>query len=232
MNNGIQNAAIMKIRQLHDWDISYEEARKIQVELSSEVATCNKLPPVGYIAGIDTSTVSANRGRSAAVIFSYPDLKLIEYKTAEAEFNFPYIPGLLSFREAPIILLALEKIKHTPDLIFVDGQGLAHPRKFGIASHLGLILEIASIGCAKSRLCGAYQDVPSGRESYSHLMQNDEIIGAVVRTKSEVKPVFVSIGHLIDLESCIQWTLNCSTRYRLPEPCRQAHLTCSRIGEL
>jgi deoxyribonuclease V len=219
----------MKIRQLHDWDVSYDEARKIQVELCSQVVTCNKLPPVRHIAGIDTSAVSASRGRSAAVIFSYPDLKLIEYKTAEAAFNFPYIPGLLSFREIPIILLALEEIEHTPDLIFVDGQGLAHPRKFGIASHLGLILEIATIGCAKSRLCGAYRDVPPGRGSYSHLMQNEEIIGAVLRTKNGVKPVFISIGHLIDLQSCLQWTLNCSTRHRLPEPCRQAHLTCSQI---
>lgn len=218
----------MQIKQLHGWKLSYLEAKKIQTDLASGISTLHELPPVKYIAGVDASVISASRGRAAAVIVSYPGLNSVEYKTAEAEFRFPYIPGLLSFRELPAILSALEKIEHIPDLVLMDGQGLAHPRKFGIASHLGLILDIATIGCAKSRLCGEYGEVPAERGGYSHLTQNNEIIGAALRTKYGAKPVFVSIGHRIDLQTSIKWIMNCCGKYRLPEPCRLAHIICKR----
>ena len=137
---------------------------------------------------------------------------------------FPYIPGLLSFREAPLILAACEQLDLIPDLVLVDGQGIAHPRRFGLASHLGLFLNIPTIGCAKSLLCGAHEIPDSEPGNYAEIIDKSEIIGAALRTKPGVKPVYVSIGHKIDLETAIRWVMNCCRGYRLPEPARLAHL--------
>ena len=158
----------------------------------------------------------------------YPGLELIETQVIEGKINFPYIPGLLSFRELPLLVSAFNKLSNKPDLILVDGQGLAHPRRLGIASHLGLFLDIPTIGCAKSRLCGTHKLLTSNKPgSYTQLIDNDEVIGVVLRTKSKSKPLYVSIGHKIDLPSSIHWVKKCLKGYRLPEPCRLAHLVAS-----
>lgn len=214
----------MKFTQLHNWRVNLDEARKIQIKLSQNIIKQNELHNVKYIAGVDTSVISSNLGLAAIVIVSYPDLIIEEIRKAKGEFIIPYIPGLLSFREAPLVFSAFEQLRIKPDLIMVDGQGIAHPRRFGLASHIGLILNIPSIGCAKSRLCGSYKPVPETAGLYSYLIDNDQIIGAVLRTRDKVKPVFISIGHKIDLESSINWITQCCKKFRLPEPCRLAHL--------
>jgi deoxyribonuclease V len=158
------------------------------------------------------------------VILNYPGLEVIETACVEGRTDFPYIPGLLSFREIPLLLQAFQQIKRCPGLILVDGQGLAHPRRIGLASHLGLILDTPTIGCAKSHLCGDFSEPGSEAGRYTWLKDNaDEVIGAVLRTKSSVKPLFISIGHKIGLPSSIHWVLQCCQGYRLPEPTRQAH---------
>jgi deoxyribonuclease V len=160
----------------------------------------------------------------AVVILSYPELRLVETKIVNEKLNFPYIPGLLSFRESPLVLAACEKLAITPDLILVDGQGIAHPRRMGLASHLGLFLNTPTIGCAKSRLCGTHKVPGVEPGSYAELTDNGEIIGAVLRTKLGASPVYVSIGHKVDLQTAIHWVLECCRGYRLPEPARLAHL--------
>lgn len=171
-------------------------------------------------------------GRAAIVILNYPELEIIDMATSEGEINFPYVPGLLSFREMPLILEAWEKLTTIPDLILADGQGIAHPRRLGIASHLGLTLDVPSIGCAKSRLIGEHGPLAAEAGSFSFLTDHDEIIGAAVRTRFSVNPVYVSIGHRIDLESSISWVLNCCRGLRLPEPTRLAHIAAGGTGNL
>jgi deoxyribonuclease V len=178
-----------------------------------------------YIAGID---VSVNRfkktGRAAVVILDYPGLAVVEIKVFAGEIPFPYVPGLLSFREAPLIIEAFEKIKHTPELIMVDGQGIAHPRQLGIAAHLGLLFDIPTIGVAKSRLCGEFEEPAAAAGNFEELKDNNESIGVVLRTKDKVKPLFISIGNKISIEDAIFWVMRCCKGYRLPEPTRLAHL--------
>jgi deoxyribonuclease V len=151
-------------------------------------------------------------------------MEIVEIGSAEDSIIFPYVPGLLTFREAPLILAAFEKLTVTPDFVMVDGQGIAHPRRIGLASHLGLCLGIPAIGCAKSRLIGEYAEPGNEAGSYTELLDNSEVIGAVVRTKAGVKPVYVSIGHMIDLPSAVSLVLKCCRGYRLPEPTRLAHM--------
>jgi deoxyribonuclease V len=162
-------------------------------------------------------------GTAAVVVLSYPDFELVEVQVVTGSLDFPYVPGLLTFREAPLILAACEKLIVTPDLIIVDGQGIAHPRRIGLASHLGLCLDVPTIGCAKSRLLGGYDEPDEAAGSFTDLLDNGEIIGAALRTRSGVKPVFVSIGHRINLSSAIDWVLACCRGYRVPEPTRLAH---------
>ena len=162
---------------------------------------------------------------TAAVVFvQYPDLSVVETKIARGKLNFPYIPGLLSFREAQLTLAACQKLTITPDLILIDGQGIAHPRRLGLASHLGLFLSTPTIGCAKSILCGNHEVLGDEPGSYAEMVDRGEIIGAALRTKLGVKPVYVSIGHKIDLNTAIYWVMKCCRGYRLPEPTRLAHL--------
>jgi deoxyribonuclease V len=196
----------------------------IQMELAGEVSRAGKISAPHFIAGVD---ISVNRfskiGTGAVVVLSYPGLELVETQSVTANIEFPYVPGLLSFREAPLILAAFEKITLTPDIVMVDGQGIAHPRRFGIASHLGLLLGLPTIGCAKSRLCGEHEIPSNEAGSYKELKDNNEVIGAVLRTKTGVKPLYVSIGHMIDLTSAMEWVVACCRGYRLPEPTRLAH---------
>ena len=157
------------------------------------------------------------------------DFDIIEKTTAVQKVNFPYIPGLLSFREAPVCIAAVTKLKSDPDLFLIDGQGIAHPRRLGLAAHLGLFFDKPTIGCAKSRLTGYFQDPPLRKGSYSQLKDKDEVIGAVVRTRTNVKPIFVSVGNKCTLNDAIKTTLACTTKYRLPEPTRLAHQLVSKL---
>ncbi len=209
-----------------DWNISEREALAIQEKLAGEVITENRLKDVRKIAGIDMG-VSGNQGRAAVAVLTFPDLELCEQAVFEGPVTFPYIPGLFSFREGPMAIAALNELSAPPDLLIFDGQGTAHPRRIGIASHIGILTGIPSIGCAKTRLCGEHEEPESLRGSYALLKEDNETIGAVLRTQNDVKPVYVSPGHLVDLETSVEYVLACCNRYRLPETTRMAH----RIAE-
>lgn len=218
----------MKFTALHDWKVTPAQAEQIQRRLAVKVLRESRIGEVRLVAGVDIS--APNREgvvRAAVVILSYPRLELVGGRVVRHRVSFPYIPGLLSFRESPLILAACEGLKMDPDLILVDGQGLAHPRRFGLASHLGVILDKPTIGCAKSRLCGHHEEVGPESGDWVELIDEGEVIGAVLRTKRDSKPLYVSIGHKVDLESAMKWTLNCCRGYRLPEPTRLAHLVAS-----
>lgn len=203
------------------WNLSPQEALALQKKLANQVIRETKLGPVTTIAGVDAS-YRDGLARAAVVTLSYPDLEVIEYATATRPVAFPYVPGLLTFREGPAVLDALDKLTSTPDLLIFDGQGLAHPRRLGIASHIGLLVDIPSIGCAKSLLCGQYETPGPERGRFTLLTDKGETIGAVVRTQARVKPVFVSIGHRVDLPTSINYVLDCCRGYRLPETTRWA----------
>lgn len=216
---------MMKIYNLHSWQVDIAQAKKIQLRLSKEVVTEGLETEPHLIGGVDISLRgSQGRGLGAVVVLSYPGLELVEVKTAEGELKIPYIPGLLSFRECPVILAACQKLNNTPDLILVDGQGIAHPRRFGLASHLGLFLDTPAIGCAKSVLCGRHEPLGESVGAYAELIDGGEVIGAALRTRVGVKPIYVSVGHRISLTSALFWVGRCCRNYRLPEPTRLAHL--------
>ena len=206
--------------------MSFAQAKEIQLELVGKVVTENEEGIDPYlIAGVDVSFPKfLGIARGVVVVVSYPELSVVEVKTAEAEPAIPYIPGLLSFRECPVILAACEKLCSEPALVLVDGQGIAHPRRLGLASHLGLFLDVPTIGCAKSILCGRHEPVGEEIGSHAELVDNGEVIGAVLRTKAGTKPIIVSIGHKFDLASALYWVMECCRGYRLPEPTRLAHL--------
>ena len=216
----------MKISQFWKEPIDIKQIKELQIELATQISSTNQVVKPRFIAGSDISATDVNGiARAAVVVFKYPGLELIETQVIKGKITFPYIPGLLSFRELPLLVSAFNKLSNKPDLILVDGQGLAHPRRLGIASHLGLFLDIPTIGCAKSRLCGTHKLLTSNKPgSYTQLIDNDEVIGVVLRTKSKSKPLYISIGHKIDLPSSIHWVKKCLKGYRLPEPCRMAHL--------
>ena len=215
----------VKVESLHGWRVSINQALDIQRRLAARVSRSSEVGAPRFIAGVD---ISADRGQGVAsgavVVLNYPELGVVEVKVVDDKLNLPYIPGLLSFREAPLILAACQKLTVTPDLILVDGQGIAHPRRMGLASHIGLWLNLPTIGCAKSLLCGTHQVPGAEPGSYAEVIDNGEIIGAALRTKLGVKPIYVSIGHKIDLPTAIYWVMNCCRGYRLPEPTRLAHL--------
>jgi deoxyribonuclease V len=215
----------MRVFNLHGWEVSTAEARELQLKLASEVSRTDVVYGPRFIAGVDIS-VDRVRGvaRGAVVVLNYPELKVVETRVVEGKVDFPYVPGLLTFREAPLALAAFKRLNTVPDLVLFDGQGIAHPRRMGLASHLGLFLDTPAIGCAKSRLCGSHAVLGSEVGSYAELVDGDELIGAALRTKAGVKPVYVSIGHKISLESAIHWVMRCCCGYRLPEPTRLAHL--------
>ena len=209
----------------HAWEVSPSEARQIQRELAGRVSRTNHIGEVRLIAGTDVAVGGrAGPARAAVVLLSYPDLALVESSTVETPLSFPYIPGLLSFRETPALMKAFQQLSRSPDLVMVDGHGYAHPRRFGIACHVGVLLDIPTIGCAKSRLIGQHADVGDEPGDWTPLLDEDEIIGAVVRTKAHTKPIYVTVGHKVDLEGAMSWVLRCCRGYRLPEPTRLADL--------
>ena len=215
----------VKVESLHSWQVSIAQALEIQQRLAAQVSKRSEITAPRFIAGVDIST--GKRGgvaTAAVVVLNYPELRMVETKVAQGKLELPYIPGLLSFRESPLTLAACQKLTITPDLILVDGQGIAHPRRLGLASHLGLFLDTPTIGCAKSLLCGSHEVPGPEPGSYTEVVDRGEIIGAALRTKLGVKPVYVSIGHKVDLQTAIYWVLECCRGYRLPEPTRLAHL--------
>jgi deoxyribonuclease V len=206
----------------HSWDLSPGEASELQSELAAKVECQPRVGPVRHVAGIDVS-IRDDVSRAAVVVLEFKGLTPVDYAIATQPVAFPYIPGLLAFREGPVVLAALEQVGTAPDLLIFDGQGLAHPRRLGIASHIGLLVNLPAIGCAKSRLCGQHDQPGEEPGDYAPLVDRGEIIGAVLRTRRGVKPVFVSIGHRVDLATSIEYTLACCRGYRLPETTRWAH---------
>lgn len=227
----------MKIKLVHPWPRDRKEAEELQIRLSSLVVEEDRLGPVRQVAGVDTGFVrppgQTERGRAAVALLSYPALKLIGHSVAELSVSFPYIPGLLAFREAPVALVAFEKLETEPDLVMVDGQGRAHPRRFGIACHIGVALDLPTIGCAKSRLTGTPQgEVGPRMGDWVPLIDRGEVVGAALRTKERASPVYVSVGHRISLRTAIDYVLRCCRGYRLPEPIRWAHNLASGVVRL
>jgi len=221
----------MKIKQLHSWRVDYKKAIQIQENLR-ELLTFEKYTgKIQTIAGADVSyDKHSGHFYAGVVVFKLnKQLELIEEATAVGKARFPYIPGLLSFREAPILLMAFRKLKNNPDIVLFDGQGIAHPRHFGLASHMGLILDKPSIGCAKSRLVGEYGSVENTAGAYSKLIYENKIVGVVLRTKKNTKPVFISPGHRTNLTFAIRIVLKTCCGYRIPEPTRQAHLLVNKL---
>jgi deoxyribonuclease V len=222
-------AIVTKVSQkmIHAWDLKPAEAAALQAKLARQVVRQSRIRPedITRLAGIDAGYHN-KMAYAAVVVLNLTDLKVLETATAARPISFPYVPGLLSFREAPAVLQALDKLKSAPDLLLIDGQGIAHPRRFGIASHIGLLTGIPSVGCAKTRLLGDYDEPQRERGNMAYLKENGETLGAVVRTRTGVKPVFVSIGHLMDLNDSIRIILKSCRGYRLPEPIRMAdHLS-------
>jgi len=218
----------MKILQRHPWDISPAEAIAIQQRLRGEVEREDRLGPVGHVAGVDVGFEEGGAiTRAAVAVLGFPALELKDYAIFRAPTCFPYVPGLLSFREVPAVIGALERLTVIPDLLLCDGQGIAHPRRFGIASHLGLLCDIPSIGVAKTRLIGLHAELPDQRGASVPLFDHGETIGAVLRTRVGVKPLYISIGHRIGLATALDYVMACVTRYRLPETTRWAHSLAS-----
>jgi deoxyribonuclease V len=216
----------MRLLDLHPWDLSPFEARRVQGELAYGVKRTDDIGEVRRVCGVDIG-FRGNTVRAACVVMSFPGLESLESLCLESPAVFPYVPGLLSFREIPPLIPVLERLGVEPDLVIADGQGIAHPRRLGLASHLGLLLDKPVIGCAKSRLLGVFREPGLSRGEFEHLFDGEEIVGAVLRTKDKVKPLFVSIGHKVSLESSIGFILGCCRGYRLPEPIRFAHRLAS-----
>ncbi|GBF79736.1 deoxyribonuclease V [Aphanothece sacrum] len=202
---------------------SLEDAKIIQDELRKKVITEDQLEKVDYVAGVDVGFEDNYQLTKAAVIvLSFPELKLVESQTAVISTTFPYVPGFLSFREIPALLKALEKLKTIPNIILCDGQGIAHPRRLGIASHLGVLIDVPTIGVAKSLFIGKHEEIPLEKGSWKPLIDQGEVIGAVLRSRTNVKPIYVSIGHKISLPTALNYVMGCLTKYRLPETTRLA----------
>ncbi len=222
----------MKTHVLHRWDVTYREAAAIQEELRGMlILRDDGLPdPVRTVAGAD---ISYDRGSdlffAAVVLMRHSDLTVIEEATFSARVSFPYIPGLLTFREGPPLLAAFSRLIQTPDVILFDGQGIAHPRGIGLAAHLGLLLGLPAIGCAKTRLVGSHAPVGEKRGERTEMVYQNRQVGAVLRTRERIKPLFVSQGHRIGLQRALALVLSCCRGYRIPEPIRRAHLAVNRL---
>jgi deoxyribonuclease V len=217
-------------QQLHQWDVTPKEAIEIQQRLRSMVSVAGLDKEPRLVAGCD---ISFDKGSDVVyagiVVLELPTLAEVGCSTTVAQVKFPYIPGLLSFRESPALLEAWEKLETQPDVVMIDGQGYAHPRRFGIASHFGVLIDLPTVGCAKTVLVGKYEEPDAKAGSYSPLIDREELIGAALRTQDGVNPVFVSVGHRINLESAIEVVLHCTKDYRIPEPTRQAHLLVNAL---
>ena len=221
---------LMNIPLLHPWKVSPAEAREIQEKLRKRLRLQPPRTPLKTVAAGDVAYSREDDMTYAAfLLFTYPGLTLLESASAKGRASFPYIPGFLTFREAPILLKAFSRLKTRPDLILIDGQGIAHPRVMGIAAHIGLILNLPSIGCAKSRLIGTHEGLAPDRGKAVPLLVGDRTAGMVLRTRAGVKPVYVSPGHKMDMETSVKIVLSLCRGYRIPEPLRQAHIFVSKL---
>jgi deoxyribonuclease V len=221
----------MEINELHSWDLDYKDAVALQRELALQlIQRAVVIDRMRTVAGVDVS--SARRAptiHAAVVVLELESFAVVEEATSSVRISFPYIPGLLSFREGPAALAAFRRLRTPPDAVIFDGQGYAHPRRLGLAAHIGLWLGIPTVGCAKTRLIGEHDPAPRKRGGWSRLVDGGETIGAVLTAREGVKPVFVSRGHLCDLDSAIRIVLASCGRYRLPEPIRRAHALCNQV---
>jgi deoxyribonuclease V len=217
----------------HPWDVTPHEAVVIQNKLRAFLSLTWDNPSVSRVGGVDCSYARGDDGGFAVVVvMSWPRLEEIDMAWTKKPISFPYIPGLLSFREAPLLLQAWEQLHQVPDLIFVDGQGIAHPRSMGLAAHLGLLLDIPAIGCAKTSLVGGDPSVGNGRGDSAPLFYLGREVGAALRTRTGVKPVYISPGHRIDLKSALPWVLGACRGYRIPEPLRRAHSKANHLRSI
>lgn len=213
---------------MDSWPTTVRAAIAVQQALRHRVITADQLGPIRRVAGLDVGLVEQGAvARAAVAVLAYPDLRMADQAVVYWPVSFPYIPGLLSFREVPALLAALDKLGAPPDLLLCDGQGLAHPRRFGLACHLGVLTGIPSIGVAKSHLLGEHTALPDRRGAWRPLRHGGETIGAALRTRAGVAPVYVSIGHKLSLVTAIRYVLGCAPRYRLPETTRAAHRLAS-----
>src|SRR5581483_3551300 len=214
----------MHITHRHDWNVSPDEAIALQRQLVKEVIYDRplNLDAIRLVAGVDVS-VKDNVSQAAVVVASFPDLRPVETVLWQMPTPFPYIPGLLSFREGPVLEEAFRRLEHEPDVFIFDGMGRAHPRRIGIATHMGLWLQRPTIGCGKTLLTGKYVEPPDERGAQTDLVDRGEVIGVILRTRAGVKPVYISVGHLADLLTSVELVMRCTSRYRLPEPIRFAH---------
>jgi len=218
-------------RLLHEWALTPSAARAIQQQLRHAVVTCDALDAIDHVAGVDVGFEDDGRTtRAAFVLLSFPDLVQVDAAVARLPTAFAYVPGLLSFRELPAVLAALDQLRITPDVLLCDGHGLAHPRRFGIACHLGVLTDTPAIGVGKSRLVGTHGALAEPRGATVPLCDGGETIGVLLRTRARVKPVYVSIGHRVSLETAVELVLRCTPRYRLPETTRRAHHLASNPG--
>ncbi len=219
----------MRPETVHRWDLTTAEARDLQLELAPRVVEEDGVPdPPRLVAGVDISKPDMNgETLGAVVVLRYPGMEVAEVRTARKRPPMPYVPGLLSFRETPVLLAAFEQITMEPDVIMVDGHGRAHPRRFGIACHLGMLLDVPAIGCAKSVLVGSHGALAEQAGSASSLLHKGEVIGMGLRTQTGRTPIYVSVGHKVDLPSAMRWTMACAGKYRVPEPTRLAHIAAS-----
>lgn len=217
----------MRAKLTHRWDLSVEEAKQLQRQLSAKIVEADILPEkVSYVAGADVHSIGSDKMQAVVCVLTFPDLELIEIARAVVPVTFPYVPGLLAFRETPAVLSAFEKLRYEPDIALFDGQGRAHPRRFGIACHTGLLLDLPSIGCAKSRLYGHSDEIPDEDGAMTHLYDPVDgcILGFVLRTKKGEPPIYVSVGHKVSLETAVQFVLRCVRGHRIPQPLCFAHL--------
>jgi len=220
----------LDIKELHPWNVSPKEAVEIQKQLQPRVTLKNRLKRIRFIAGTDVASSRADDTLWAGVVvLQYPELEPVEQRWAQGKTSFPYIPGLLSFREIPILVAALKKLETIPDLILCDGQGIAHPRGLGLATHLGLLVNSPTIGCAKSRLVGTFSELGKDKGESAELVYAGRVIGAVARTREKVKPIFVSPGNNITLKQSLRIVYQCCSSYRVPEPIRMAHFLVTRL---
>lgn len=228
----------MPTETLHDWNLEPTEAIVLQKRLATRIEREDRLAVVRHIAGVDIGFEQGGEvTRAAVVVLAWPGdplvgLQIVEQMIHREPTRMPYIPGLLSLREIPAALAAFDKLTVRPELVMVDGQGIAHPRRLGVASHLGLWLDLPTIGVAKSRLCGVHDEVPEVRGEWTPLTHRGETIGAVLRTRVGVKPIFVSLGHRMSLASSLDWVVKCLGRTKLPEPTRLADRLASRRGPM
>ncbi len=208
----------------HRWNVTPQEARAIQLKLRDRVIQCDSLPQVGFVAGVDVGFEDGGTtARAAVAVLRFPELTVHETAIARRKTDFPYVPGLLSFREIPVMMAALRRLRQKPDLVLCDGQGYAHPRRFGLACHFGVLTDLPTVGVAKTRLIGSHGALGRRKGCRRPLTDNDEIVGVVLRTRTGVRPLYVSRGHRVSTETAVQYVLACCTKYRLPETTRAAH---------